>query len=120
VNVYVFQAALYCEECGEDLVRKLDMEGKTPETPCDENSYDSDDYPKGPYTEEQVGESDSPSHCDACNKFLESPLTKDGLVYVLETVLEDLENGRRDSVACRIWAPFYRHELLTEFTHPYR
>ena len=59
--VYMYQAALYCEECGEGIRRRLDEEGATPENPEDETSYDSDEYPKGP---EEPSASDTPQHCD--------------------------------------------------------
>ena len=66
-QVYVYQAALLCEGCGEAERESLDAGGDGPEDPDDESTYDSDDYPKGP-TEE--GESDTPSHCDHCHVFL--------------------------------------------------
>ena len=44
--LYMFQAALYCEDCGERLRADLDKQGKTPADPEDERMYDSDNYPK--------------------------------------------------------------------------
>ena len=44
----------------------------------DENDYDSDDLPKGPYSN-GGGEADTPQHCDGCGAFLENPLTGDGV-----------------------------------------
>ncbi|TXH13187.1 MAG: hypothetical protein E6R03_11765 [Hyphomicrobiaceae bacterium] len=58
--IYMYQAALYCEACGKRLRADLDKQGKTPEDPDDERTYDSDDYPK----ECLVGESDSVSFCE--------------------------------------------------------
>jgi hypothetical protein len=43
-----------------------------------ESDYDSDDLPKGPYAD-GGGEADTPQHCDDCRRFLENPLTGDGL-----------------------------------------
>lgn len=79
MNVYVFQAALLCEACGE--AARADT--PTPagyDADC-ESSWDSDDYPKGPYSD-GGGEADCPQHCDHCNTFLENPLTSDGEEYV--------------------------------------
>lgn len=72
MGVYMYQAALYCAECGEKLMRDLVSQGKLPggilvgidgerlTIDLDETTYDSDDFPK--YCHEE-GASDSPSHC---------------------------------------------------------
>lgn len=88
--VYIYQADLYCEECGEKIREDLAAKGEAPEFPEDEYSYDSDDFPKGP-TEE--GETDSPSHCAGCSVFLESVLTDEGKAYVVHTVRRNREEG---------------------------
>ena len=103
-QVYVYQAALLCEGCGEAERESLDAGGDGPEDPDDESTYDSDDYPKGP-TEE--GESDTPSHCDHCHVFLESDLTSEGVEYVRDAVQRARAAGRVESVALTEWAPFY-------------
>lgn len=83
MNVYIFQAALLCEACAqltkETIARKTLF--KVPADPDDESSYDSDDYPKGPYAN-GGGEADCPQHCDHCGVFLENVLTDDGVLYV--------------------------------------
>lgn len=50
MNVYIYQADLYCEDCGEEICEQLKEVAPeiVPENPEDE-LYDSDDYPKGPY-----------------------------------------------------------------------
>ena len=58
--LYMYQATLYCEDCGKRLRADLDKQGKTPDDPDDERTYDSDDYPK----ECTAGESDSVSFCE--------------------------------------------------------
>lgn len=88
--VYIYRAALYCEDCGAAIREDLTKAGDAPEDPDDEGSYDSDDFPKGP-TEE--GESDSPSHCDGCACFLESTLTSEGEAYVIGLVKRDRAKG---------------------------
>lgn len=92
MDAFIYQAALYCEDCGQSIRDSLDGTDKAPENPDDESSYDSDDYPKGPYPD-GGGESDTPSHCDACNAHLENPLTSDGYAYVIEAVAEDVRDA---------------------------
>lgn len=70
---YAFQAALYCDPCGESRMHDLDEANQR-------DTGDTDDYPQ--YVADGGGESDSPSHCDDCNEFLENPLTDDGMAYV--------------------------------------
>lgn len=117
--VYTFQAALLCEECGEKVREELTVAGKAPKDPNLEYTYDSNNFPKGP---DQEGESDSPSHCDKCGAFLESPLTGEGEDYVKEAVREARESFKRRSegvtpdeaddlktqyVALTEWEPYY-------------
>lgn len=123
MEVYMYAADLYCEDCGEAIRESLDAEGKKPEDPSDECTFDSDDYPKGPYLD-GGGESDSPCHCgsgeDCVNAivlpdgrkvgaFLENPLTGDGIDYVKEAIREGCESKTRSgsSVARHVWAEFY-------------
>jgi hypothetical protein len=104
MNVYIYAADLWCEECGAKICEDLSAKGEAPEDPEDESSYDSDDYPKGPTDE---GESDTPSHCAGCGCFLESLLTSDGARYVREAIERAIVEGRADSVALTQWAPYY-------------
>jgi hypothetical protein len=39
-DVYMFQGALYCEDCGRDIQDTLRKEGKAPENEDDEESFD--------------------------------------------------------------------------------
>ena len=79
MKTYIFQAALICEDCSHGVQGALvkpdhvDMH--------DESSYDSDEWPKGPYPD-GGGEADSPQHCAMCHVFLNNPLTPDGSAYV--------------------------------------
>jgi hypothetical protein len=102
-NVYVYRAALYCEECGDAI--KVRLTDQAPEDASDESSYDSDDYPKGPF-DDGGGEADTPHHCDACGVFLENPLTGDGVEYVRETIERETIAGEVGKVALE-WSAFY-------------
>jgi hypothetical protein len=81
MDVYIYAAALLCEDCGEAQRQHLDEafadNGAAPGTDED----DSDRYPQGPYPD-GGGEADSPQHCDQCGTFLENPLTGDGYAYL--------------------------------------
>jgi hypothetical protein len=99
MNVYIFQAALLCEHCGEQARACTPLPaGFDPEN---ESTWDSDDYPKGPFSG-GGGEADTPQHCDSCGTFLENPLTSDGVSYVAEALESDCRN---DTI--RQWAEFY-------------
>lgn len=81
MDAYVFQAALYCEDCAPD---------------------DAD----GPYSE-GGGEADCPQHCDSCHVFLKNPLTEDGTVYVQEAVAEHKANDRGSIAVIQEWMEYY-------------
>ncbi|MDZ4250273.1 MAG: hypothetical protein U0990_09320 [Candidatus Nanopelagicales bacterium] len=116
MNVYIYQADLWCEACGRAIKAQPDV--TAPADPEDESSYDSDEYPKGPYPD-GGGEADTPQHCaagPACvnaleldgNKYgmlLENPLTKDGREYVREAV-------KRGGPLATYWAEEYAEQLV--------
>ena len=101
----MYQAELLCSDCGEVIRANLDKKGRRPADPDDESSYDSGDYPKGPYGN-GGGESDSPQHCGACGVFLENPLTQDGYRWLADT----LSDPESPSDITREWADFYDME----------
>lgn len=83
--MYVFQADVYCDRCGDAIRMDLEAQGRG-WTPLS----DSDSYPSGPH---DTGEADCPDHCGGCGVFLENPLTEEGEKYVVERVNEGLEEG---------------------------
>lgn len=105
--IYVYQAAFLCEVCGEGQRMYQKMEDTSPEDIKDENSYDSDDFPKGPY---EASESDSPDHCDECNVFLENPLTAYGREELYRMVASALYNGSMNEYMLE-WIEFYDLDL---------
>jgi hypothetical protein len=92
MDAYMYQAELYCPECADKIKERLDAEGARPNDPADESSFDSDDYPKGPYAD-GGGESDSPENCAGCHIWLENPLTDDGVEHVLEMAEHEISRG---------------------------
>lgn len=122
MKAYTYQADVYCEDCGLDICRRLTAEDKAPAHPFDESTYDSDEFPKGPYEESEC-ESDCPQHCgggsDCVNAlevdlgykvgaWLENPLTAAGVHYVVEAV--------REGTGClaAFWADVYSEEIKAE------
>lgn len=91
-SVYIYCADVYCESCGSAIRAKLTAEGKAPADPADEHSYDSDDFPKGPFSD-GGGESDSPQHCSDCKVYLFAPLTAEGQRYTAEALWEYVTTG---------------------------
>lgn len=85
---YIFQADVYCDECGEAIRRNLAE--VAPEDSLDHHSYDSDDYPKDASVEQE--ESDCPEHCADCHEFLHNPLTSEGYKYV-QSALNEIPAG---------------------------
>jgi hypothetical protein len=73
MTAYIYQAELLCEPCATNVRVHLDSLGKKPANPDDETTYDSDDYPKGPYPD-GGGEADSEQHCGYCQIALENPV----------------------------------------------
>lgn len=107
MRAFIYQAALLCEDCGEARRAALKAGGRSPENPNDESSYDSNDYPKGPF---DAGESDSPDHCDHCGAFLENPLTPDGVTYV-KAAVEKIGDERFHQATRILWRDSYSHCL---------
>jgi len=96
--MFAYNAALYCDVCGEIIKDELDTFGH-------EDSGDTNDYPQYCNSDE----SDCPEHCDGCGEFLENDLTTDGVDYVRDAVDDDEEAGITDSIAVTVWKPFYSY-----------
>lgn len=73
MKAYVYRAALHCESCGEAIKTRLDATRAPHIDPDNESSYDSDEYPKGPY-DNGGGEADYAAHCDSCGVALDNPV----------------------------------------------
>lgn len=103
-GTYIYRADIWCEKCAVAIAEKLTQEGKAPADIINENTYDSDDFPKGPFFEE---ESDAPEHCAGCGIFLENPLTTDGREYMQGMVDQALASGRGEEPHIKEWMDFY-------------
>jgi len=100
MEVYIYDADVYCKECGEAICQEINDAGNAPADIDDQTSYDSGEYPK---LCSDIGESDCPQHCgcgeDCLNAYevaddwkigvwLENDLTTDGVEYVREACQE--------------------------------
>jgi len=112
--MFIYAAACYCDKCGraiqQDVLKTLN---KTAEDFEDERTFDSDEYPKGPYDDEQ--ESDSPEHCasgqdcldptiigdQVCGYFFGNNLT----TYGVENLQEMHKN--QTSEITKFWMDYY-------------
>ena len=123
MDAYIYCADIYCADCGRAIRKQLKREGHAPADPRDGSSYDSDEYPKGPF-EDGGGEADCPQHCgsgiDCLNAitlldnsiigaFLENPLTQVGYQYVREMYLEDSA-----SELVQLWVDYYPEAIKDE------
>src|ERR1700690_913257 len=128
MNTYIYQAALYCQPCGLEIIKDCMERGIAPysvscglnysshansgDIDCDkydpgnESNWDSDEFPKGPFGD-GGGEADSPQRCDSCDLFLENHLTEDGVNNVKEMILANMVNGTGSIEVLKEWIDFY-------------
>jgi hypothetical protein len=98
MNAYVYQAELICEPCGDKVKTRLDSLGQTPVDADDEHTFDSDDYPKGPYPD-GGGEADSPNHCGICHVALgNSVIPPIGYNQAVEDFLDELRDSGKTNM----------------------
>ena len=110
MNVYVYRADLLCEECGEAARLGLNAQGKSPADLDDESTFDSDDYPKGPYPD-GGGEADTPQHCGKCGLFLMNSLTATGEESVTRSVQAYRDGHGGTWEVLKEWLEFYGVDL---------
>lgn len=85
MKAYIYQADIYCADCGAEIARDTPVPAHADLD--NESTWDSGDYPKGPF---EVGEADHPQNCGQCGLFLENPLTDEGALW-LEREVERYE-----------------------------
>ena len=110
MQAYVYNAALFCEECGTQQIQNLTEDrSELLSRPVDKE--DSNEWPQGPYGD-GGGESDTPNHCETCGVFLENPLTDDGNEYVRERYAWERDTAhpsqsRMAIETTQLWANYY-------------
>ena len=128
MSTYIYQAALYCQPCGLEIIKDCMERGIAPDCascelnylahvnngdiecnkydPGDDSNWDSAEFPKGPFGD-GGGEADSPQYCDNCDLFLDNPLTEDGLNYVKEMIIDNISDGFGSIEVLKEWIDFY-------------
>jgi hypothetical protein len=104
VKVYIYQADMWCEECGDRIRGENEAQGSV--DPNSLEAQDSDVYPQGPY-ESHFIEADTPRHCANCGLFLKVNLTPEGVQYVQDAVDRRKENGEGDPEVIEQWEEYY-------------
>lgn len=102
---YLYKAELLCQDCGEAKRTSLRLQGLAPDYPSNETTYNSDDFPKGPYADTWDA-MDSPAHCGLCGKFIPIGLSSAGVDYVCEALQEYASSGKGDPQTLAAWADF--------------
>lgn len=103
MDAFIFNADIYCPACAAKIKAALDAQGKTPAQPDDERTFDSDEYPKGPF-DNGGGESDTPQHCGDCGVYLDAPLTTSGVDYAIEHLQSYVDRDSGTAEVLDIWA----------------
>jgi hypothetical protein len=91
--MYVYNADVYCDDCGRDIINDCRSKGIR-------NDGDTDTFPQWASDDE---EADSPQHCGGCGCHLGNNLTDDGRDYVRSAVLA----GTGDPIVLNEWSSFY-------------
>jgi hypothetical protein len=99
MNAYIYQADIYCEDCGERIKainqKRWSLAWQTAGVSVEPFDHeDSDHLPQGPYPD-GGGEADTPQHCAGCMIPLGNPLTAEGVEYVFSAIREELANPDR-------------------------
>lgn len=125
-SVYLYQASLLCEDCGEEIRADLRKSGKAPDDEDDDESFDSDDFPKGPFAD-GGGEADGVQHCDSNAKcrnsitlpcgskigaWLGNDLTDDGARKLAESIRKSIfKSDLHGRQVGRFWRIKYSNTL---------
>ena len=101
--VFMFDGGLYCPDCASGIERDLIGQGLAM---C-QGSDDSTIWPVA-FSSTHFGETDSPDHCETCQRFLGRTLTEHGVEYVKQTAQEELADGGIGDVV-QGWLNFYSY-----------
>lgn len=99
MNAYKFYSQRLCEPCAETIKKTLDLGGLQDDGNCNT-------YPQGPVGD--GGGIDSlPRACWRCSKFLENPLSNEGVVFVMESFATSASKGQELDQLQKEWSSFY-------------
>ena len=101
--VFMYRGGLYCPDCASEIEHDLIGQGLAM---C-KGSDDSNTWPVA-FSSTHFGETDSPDHCETCQRFLGRTLTEHGVEYVKQTAQEELADGGIGDVV-QGWLNFYSY-----------
>ena len=120
---FIYNADIYCDECGQKICDELRAAGKAPADTSNESLWDSDDYPK--YAEPEA--TDTPQHCGCgskcVNRFrvgVKGNIVKTGGTLVSALITEELtsygvdyviEAVSRGNPLSRYWAKVFDEQI---------
>jgi hypothetical protein len=117
VDAFAYNADMICEDCAAQVIEKLEAKGV-------ENTGDSNDFPQGPYSD---NEADSPQHCGNLGHCVNAirilrgekigcpltcTLTEDGIEYTRKSIAEHIIYGAAHQKAIgRLWWHLFHSSL---------
>jgi hypothetical protein len=104
--VFMFDGGLYCPDCASGIERDLIGQGLAM---C-QGSDDSTIWPVA-FSSTHFGETDSPDHCETCQRFLGRRLTDDGVAYVQQSAVDDLDQHGAIGDVVQGWLDYYGIDL---------
>ena len=90
MEVFIYQADFYCSNCTAGICIALQDEGKKPQNVIDEFTYDSDDYPKGPYPDGGGG-ANTANYCAECGVALDNPIIEEPTQWLDDAEYDDAD-----------------------------
>ena len=129
-TLYIYNGDLYCQPCGKALVEQFndaldkDVHGMLDWSNHPDLYEDSNSWPQE-YSRHD-GETDTPDHCSAsisivgddgltrfstCQRFLGRTLTPDGVAYVQQSAVDDLDQYGAIGDVVQGWLDYYGIDL---------
>ena len=105
--VFMYSGGLYCPDCASEIEHDLIGQGLAM---C-KGADDSDTWPVA--FSARDGETDSPDHCSTmdCQRFLGRRLTDDGVAYVQQSAVDDLDQHGAIGDVVQGWLDHYGIDL---------
>jgi len=104
-TLYIYNADLYCPDCASNIEHNLIGEGMALCQGMDDSDSWPQEYSRG------EGESDSPDHCGNCQRFLGRALTTDGVEYVKQAAIDELDSDGAIGQVVQGWLDYYEIDL---------
>ena len=110
---YIYDGELLCEKCGRAIREKLKTESKAPIFPDNSWSYDSKDYPKGPFHSDERTNGPLFS-CAKCNAPLGSLAISQPQDRIIDPWTDSLVLSGESSAGYKDYIPRVAKMLISE------